>query len=101
MVVVMDQVIYVKAIKISWKHQLFQDLVFRLGTFHTNGVLLAVIGQCFGGTGLRDIVIESKVIAEGSVGNTLNGKDYNRAVRFLKLMFEACMRLIGKIFPAG
>ena len=68
MVIVMDQAIMQKAINISWKHQeLFQDLVLRLGTFHTIEVLLVVIGQRFGAAGSRDTAIESKVIAEGSV----------------------------------
>ena len=99
MVVAMVQAIYAKAIKISWKDQeLFQDLVLRLGTFHTTGVLLAVIGQRFGAAGLRDIVIESKVIVEGSVEKTINRNHYNRAARFHKLMFEACMRLIWESF---
>ena len=99
MVLVMDQVIYAKAIEISWKHrEFFQDLVLRLGTFHTIGVLLAVIGQRFGAAGLRDIVIESKVIAEGSVEKTLDGKHCNRSLRFHKLMFEAWMNLISKCF---
>ena len=58
MVVVMDQAIYAKTIEISWKHQeLFQDLVLRLGVFHTIGVLLAAR--------LENIVIEPNVIAEG------------------------------------
>ena len=99
MVLVMDQVIYAKAIEISWKHrEFFQDLVLRLGTFHTIGVLLAVISQRFGAAGLRDIVIESKVIAEGSVEKTLDGKHCNRSLCFHKLMFEAWMNLISKCF---
>ena len=66
MVVVMDQAIYAKTIEISWKHQeLFQDLVLRLGVFHTIGVLLAVIGQRFRAVRLENIVIEPNVIAEG------------------------------------
>ena len=72
MVVVMDQAIYAKAIEISWKHQdLFQDLVLRLRIFHTIGVLLAVTGQRSGAAGLRDTVIESKAIADGSVGGPI------------------------------
>ena len=99
MVVNMDQAIYAKAIEISWKHhELLQDLVLKLGTFHTIGMLLAVIGQRFGAAGLTNIVIESKVITEGSVEKTLNRKRYNRAVRLHKLMFEACMRLIWESF---
>lgn len=99
MIIVMDQAIYAKAIEITWKHQdLFADIVLRLGTFHTSCVLMAVIGLRFGSAGLRDVIIESKVIAEGSVEKTLNGKHYNRAVRFHKLMFEACMRLVWESF---
>ena len=59
---------------------------------------MAVIGQCFSAAGLRDIVIESKVIAEESVEKILSGKHYNRAVRFHKLIFETCMRLIWESF---
>ena len=99
MVVVIDQAIHAQTIEISWKHQeLFQDLVLRLGICHTIGMLLAVIGQRVGAAGLRDIIVKSKVIAEGSVEKILNGKHYNRAVRFQKLMFEACMMLIWESF---
>ena len=98
-VVVMDQAIYAKMMEISLKHQeLFQHLVLRLGMFRTTGVLLTVIGQRFNVAGLRDFVIKSKVIAEGSVKKILNGKHYGRAARFPKLMFEAYMRLIWEYF---
>ena len=66
----------------------------RLGAFHTISCLLSVIGKRFSPAGLRDVIIESGVIEEGSVDGVLNGKAYNRAVRFHKLMYEACMRLI-------
>ena len=69
-----------------------------MGIFHTIGVLSAVIGQRFGAAGLRDIVIKSKVIPEGSVEKILNGKHYNRAARFHKLKFEARVRLIWENF---
>ena len=83
MVLIMDQVIYVRAIEISWRHQeLFQDLVLRLGTFHTTSALLSDIGQGFGAARLQDIVINFKVITEGSVEKILHGKHYNRAVGF-------------------
>ena len=41
---------------------------------------------------------ESNVIAEGSSDKVLSGKHYNRSVRFHKLMFEACVRLIWESF---
>ena len=56
--------------------------------FHTIGTLLGIIGKRFQDAGLRDICIESGVIAEGSVSSVLEGKRYNRAVRFHKLLYE-------------
>ena len=98
MVVIMGQAIYGKAIKISWMHhKLFQNLVLKLETLDTIGVFLVVTDQSFGAARLRNIT-ESKVITERSVKKNLNGKHYNRAVRFHKLMFEACIRLIWESF---
>ena len=98
-IVVFDQAIYSKAVEIIWKHgDLFSDIVPRLGAFHTICVLLSVIGKWFGPVGLRDIIIESGVIEEGSIEAVLNGKAYNRAVRFHKLIYEACTGLIWESF---
>ena len=57
-----------------------------------------MIGKRFGTAGLTDIISESGTIEERSVESVLNGKAYNRAVRFRKLMFEAYMRLIWEGF---
>ena len=78
-----------------WKHRdLFADRVPRLGAFHTISCLLSVIGKRFLPAGLRDVIIESFLIEEGSVDGILTGKAYNRTVRFHKLICEDCMRLI-------
>ena len=98
-VVIFDQAMYAKGVEIAWKHaNMFKSVVIRLGAFHTACTLLAIIGKRFGDAGLRDICIESSVIAEGSVNGVLGGKQYNRAVRFHKLMYESCMRLIWEGF---
>ena len=98
-VVVFDQAIYAKAVEITWKHRdLFADIVPRLDAFHTISCLLSVIGKQFSPAGLRDVIIESGVIEEGSVDGILTGKAYNRTVRFHKLMYQACMRLIWRGF---
>ena len=82
-----------------WKHRdLFADIIPRLGAFHTISCLLSVIGKRFSPAGLRDVIIESGVIEEGSVDGILTGKAYDRTVRFHKLMYEACMRLIWRGF---
>ena len=65
-----------------------------LGWVHfTLCTLLNIIGKRFQDAGLRDLCIESGVIAEGSVEKLLLGKQYNRAVRFHKLFYEALQRL--------
>ena len=38
-------------------------------------------------------MIESEIIASGSVKGVLSGKHYNRAMRIHKLLFEAMERL--------
>ena len=50
-----------------------------------------MIGKQFSSAGLSDIVIGSDVIEERSVDRVLTGKVYNWAVKFNKLIYEACM----------
>ena len=98
-VVVFDQALYAKATEIKWKHkEKFSTLILRMGVFHTICTLLGIIGKRFQDAGLRDICVETGVIAEGSVSGVLDGHRYNRAVRFHKLMYEALMRLIWSGF---
>ena len=54
--------------------------------FHTIRTFLSVIGKRFQDGGLRDVMIKSGVISEGSVFGV---RTYNRAIRFHKLMYEA------------
>ena len=80
-VVVFDQALYAKATEIKWKHrEQFKDLVLRMGVFHTFCTFLSVIGKRFQDAGLRDLIIESGVTAEGSASGVLEGRTYNRAI---------------------
>ena len=98
-VVVFDQALYAKATEIIWKRrEQFQDLIPRMGVFHTICTMLAIIGKRFQDAGLRDLCIEARVIAEGSVSGVLEGRHYNRAVRVHKLVYEALLRLAWKGF---
>ena len=98
-IVVFDQAIYSKAVEIMWKHgEEFKSVVPQLGVFHTIFVLLSIIGKRFGDAGLRDTIIESGVIEEGSVAMVLDGKHYNCAAHFHKLIYEACMRILWEEF---
>ena len=98
-VCVFDQAMYEKAVEVSWRHsERFKNIVFRMGVFHTCCNLMGTIGKRFKDAGLRDMAVESGIIAEGSVENVLSGKKYNRAVRFHKLVYEALLRLAWRGF---
>ena len=91
---VFDQALYAKACEVVWKNpDNFHLIVLRMGVFHTICTMLAVIGKRFGDAGLRDISVESGVIADGSIAGVLDGKKYNRAIRLHKMVYEALLRL--------
>lgn len=101
-VCVFDQAFYAKAMEVYWKHkELFVGLVLMMGGFHLLLMLLGVIGSRFGDAGLRELAVQSDVLAEGSVDKALNGKQYNRAVRLHKCVYEALMRLLLKEFESS
>lgn len=94
-VLVFDQAIYSKAQQIRWKEEKYKKpLVIRLGEFHVSMSFLAIIGKRFKDAGLYNILIESGIVAEGSVAGVLSGKCYNRSIRCHKIMFEAFSRLL-------
>ena len=96
-VCVFDQAFYAKAMEVYWKHkELFKGIVIIMGGFHLLLMLLGVIGSRFGDAGLREIAVQSDVVAEGSVDKSLNGKQYNRGVHLHKCVYEALMRLLLK-----
>ena len=98
-VIVLDQAIYAKALEIVWKQQQeFKSVVLMMGDFHIACVFLAVIGKRFGDAGLRDLLIESRIIGSGSLNGVLEGKHYNRALRTHKIVVEALMRLNWQAF---
>ncbi|KAG1685808.1 hypothetical protein GQR58_008924 [Nymphon striatum] len=97
--VTMDQALYAKAAEVAWKHKLrFESLLLMMGNFHIICNMLSIIGKLFRDAGLRDLAVESGVIAEGSIDKVLDGKQYNRGIRLHKLTYEALMRLVWKGF---
>jgi hypothetical protein len=86
-------------LEIVWKNEEeFQRLVLRMGSFHLCCTFLAVLGKRFGDAGLKDILVESEVVACGSMNALLDGKHYNRAIRAHKLIMEAMLRLKWEYF---
>ena len=94
-VCVFDEAIYAKAVEIKWRNpEMFSSRVIMLGIFHTLMMFLGIIGKRFGDAGYRDILVQSEIIAEGSVDRALTGKMYNRSVRAVKLTYEALSRIL-------
>jgi hypothetical protein len=65
---------------------------------HTICNLLSIIGKCFQDGGLKDILIEAQVLAGGSSLGVMEGRQYNRAVRIHKYMYEALLHIARKDF---
>ena len=80
MVWLFDQAIYSKAIEIKWKEQhKFKNVFVMMGMFHLLMMFMHVLSKRFSAAGIRDILVQSNTISEGSVDQALCGKMYNRS----------------------
>ena len=102
-VCVFDQAFYAKAMEVYWKHkELFCGLVIMMGGFHLLLMLLIRShGKPIRGCRARELAVQSDVVPEGSMDKAINGKQYNRAVRLHKCVYEALMRLLLKEFQSS
>ena len=55
---------------------------------------LGIIGKKFSDAGLKDLSIQSDVVATGSVDKAFSGKMYNRSARAHKIVYEALYRCL-------
>ena len=61
--------LYAKASEGQWKQNAkFKDMVMKMEVFHTACTMLSITGKRFQDTGLRDLCVESGVIAKCSAG---------------------------------
>ena len=99
-VCVYDQAIYAKAYQIKCKEpEKFKSVFLMMGTFHIIMTFLAVMASRFKDAGLKDLVIQSALVAEGSVDTMFSGsRAYKRAVRVYKILYEAFSRLLLEKF---
>lgn len=88
---IFNEAFYAKAMEIHWKQKHVQKL-------HHNAWW---IPSRFGDAGLHKVVIQSDVIAEGSIDSVLTGKNYNRAVCLHKIVYEVLMKLLVVKFEAS
>ena len=97
--VVLDLAIYAKAVEVRWqKREESNRVVIRLGAFHRVCTFIAVIGKQFKCSGFEDILIESDIVASGSIKGVIEGQHYSRAVRAHKIVCEAFWRLKWESF---
>lgn len=89
-----DQQLYAIAKQVGWAMpETFKTHIVRLGGFHTLSCFIASIGKLWGDCGLKDILVDSSVYAAGTVDQMMCGKQFNRAVRALILVYEALRSL--------
>ena len=84
-VCVFDRAIYSKACVIKWKEaENFQNCVLMLGIFHLLMMYMGILNKRFSDAGLKDALIQSSIIAEGSIDNafhesvTIRVSDYTK-----------------------
>jgi len=90
-----DLAIYSKAQQILWSRpkSLEGKVTMRLGGMHLTMAFLASIGKLFGDGGLHDILVSSEVYASATANQMLQGKQYARAIRCIRLAHEALTHL--------
>ena len=74
-IIVLDLAIHAKAQEIELKQSgEFSDVVLMMGAFHTAMTFIAVIGKRFGDDVLSDLLIESGIVAAGSISVAVEGR---------------------------
>ena len=90
-----DQAIYSKAIEIKWTEKVkLKNALLMMEMFHTIMMFMHILSKRFFDAVLRDVLIQSGIIAEVSIDKALSRKMYNRGIRPYKLMYEAIMRKV-------
>ena len=85
-----DMGLLTKALEITWAKPVeLQGVIPCEGGMHLLMCVFAAIGYLYGDAGLRELLFESDVFAQGSVQQILTGKDFERALREFKLVDEA------------
>ncbi len=86
-----DLAIYSKAQQILWSRPepLVGKVTMRLGGMHLTMAFLASIGKIFGDGGLQNILTSSDVYAAATASQMLQGKQYARGIRGVRLAHEA------------
>ena len=89
LIYVFDQAIYSKACEIKWKEPAKFKLCFlMMGIFYLIMVYVSILKKRFGSAGMRDALVQSQIVADGSVDSALRGESNNRGIRLYKIFYE-------------
>ncbi|XP_046346792.1 uncharacterized protein LOC124127441 [Haliotis rufescens] len=89
-----DLGVCMKAYPLVWNNQTkYEKHIILIGTFHLVCAYMKMIGKKMNGSGLSDILLESGLIASGSITGVLSGKHYERAMHCHKVLLECLERL--------
>ena len=72
----------------------YSSCLVMLGIFHTIMMFLGVMRKRFADARLKDLLIQSGVVAKRSIDKSLCEKQYNQLVRSVKLVCEAFSRIL-------
>ena len=96
-VCVFNEVIYAKAAQVKYNNpEKFKPCALMLRIFHTL-MYSVIIGKRFGDPSLADLLVQCEVLVDRSVKGALSGKIYNRAVPYVKLLYEALSIILIEI----
>ena len=88
-----DEAIHSKINMIMWlEKEKYEKIVPILGGFHTLLVYLKILHKKFGCLGMQDWWSDANAIAEGSVDQAIEGRNYDRGIRLHKQTFCALVR---------
>ena len=97
-IVTFDLAVAKKAYFLVWQQPDFENVIVRMGVFHTICSIFGALGKKMKGSGLSEIVIEAGVCASGSLDMVMSGKHFSRALRVHKVTLEALERLLIEKF---
>ena len=91
-----DMAIYSKAQEILWSkpERLGGRITMRIGGMHLTMTFLASLGKIYGDGGLKALLTESDVYADATANMMLQGKQFARGLRGIKLVYEALFRVL-------
>ena len=100
LLVTADMAIYSKAQERLWSKPVSLDgkVTMRLRGLHTAMALVASLGKIFGDGGLLSLLVESGIYAEATARQMLQGSQIARAIRGIKIVYEALFRVFYDAF---